>query len=132
MGPNPTFTAEQICQSFGPVLERLWAERETPPRPVPIPLDDVAIRAEADELMPTLVIIEQEQKHRDLLRKAERMCVERSWSADDTRDVVEPLRAKVVASYDAVTRELRDDDTRRDLERLTLMIRRHDRARSAG
>jgi hypothetical protein len=131
MGTTPTFTAEQICQSFGPVLERLWTEREIPPRPVPIPLDYVAITAEAHELMATLVIVEREQKHRDLLKKAERTCSEESWSADATRQVVEPLRAKAVASYDAVTRELRDDDTRRDLERLTLMIRRHDRSLSA-
>jgi len=130
MGTDLSLAAEQICQSFGPVLERLWAEREIPPRPVPIPLDDLAIKAEAHELMASLVIVEREQKHRDLLKRTERTCREQSWSADATDEVVEPLRAKVVASYDAVTRELRDDDTRRDLERLTLMIRRHDR--SAG
>ena len=65
------FTAQQICESAGPVLERLWRERGTPPTAIDVPRDGVAIQAMAADLLPAIVVIEREQRYRDRLRDRE-------------------------------------------------------------
>jgi hypothetical protein len=118
------FTARQICESAGPVLERLWRERGTPPTAIDVPRDGVAIQAMAAELLPSIVVIEREQRYRDRLLAREERCRREGSPPEEVARLVEPLRGKVAWSYALVSRQLRDDDTRRELRRLTLMIRR--------
>ena len=118
------FTAHQICESAGPVLERLWRERGTPPTAIDVPRDGVAIQAMAADLLPAIVVIEREQRSRDRLRALEERCRREGSTPEQIARLVEPIRGKVAWAYALVSRQLRDDDTRRDLRRLTVMIRR--------
>ena len=118
------FTAQQICESAGPVLERLWRERGTPPTAIDVPRDGVAIQAMAADLLPAIVVIEREQRYRDRLRARDERSRGEGSTPEQVARLVEPIRGKVAWSYALVSRQLRDDDTRRDLRRLTLMIRR--------
>jgi hypothetical protein len=120
------FTAAQICDSVGPVLERLWRERGTQPTDIDVPRDGVAIQAMATDLLPAIVVIEREQRYRDRLGDREERSRRDGWAPELLARIVEPVRGKVVWSYAQVSRQLRDDDTRRDLQRLTLLIRRFD------
>ena len=118
------FTAQQICESAGPVLERLWRERGTPPTAIDVPRDGVAIQAMAADLLPAIVVIEREQRYRDRLRAREERLRRDGSPPEEVARLIEPIRGKVAWSYALVSRQLRDDDTRRELRRLTLMIRR--------
>lgn len=58
------------------------------------------------------------------VRDREERYLREGSSPEEVTRLVEPLRGKVAWGYALVSRQLRDDDTRRDLRRLTLMIRR--------
>ena len=118
------FSAPELCDSFGPALERLWRDRGTPPPAIDVPRDGVAIQAMADELLPVVAMIEREQRLRDLLREREERGRGEAWPPETVARLIEPLRGKITWAAAAVSRQLRDDDTRRDLQRITLLIRR--------
>ena len=118
------FTVPELCESVGPVLERLWRDRGTPPPVIDVPRDDVAIQAMADDLLPVVALIEREQRLRDLLREREERSRREAWPPATSARLIEPLRGKITWAAAVVSRQLRDDDVRRDLRRLTLLIRR--------
>lgn len=67
MSKNFEWSAEEVRQRFGPVLERLYDERRAPPTLSTSKPTDAQLAYEADNVKEALTTVEQEQLARDAL-----------------------------------------------------------------